>query len=335
MEYTVAKFLQKTLNKIPVSGLRRILEEWDFLSPAQLRSLDSAKYGPALRLKVLALCEENHVQTKHVIELDMIYNHAYSTKRNWSVFQFYEQQELTYTMKVTEFVEQFTANLKQLTSHVSVVIKQFEDDALLIRVAWGDNFKRPNHFFPTYAVYHPHSPYVFISHLGIKQRPLLLQALLIAAKYTDIKEIQLKGRCLKSLRDLVMRHFKPIPCPKASQEISASHPNITNEHAKHQAYLKLVADDAFGEGTLPLLETAVFKLETKFKDPVNRILENKTDPFRCVIKFSSPNLLESLKSSVELGIVNGALSPLLTSISLKARNHFVIKERMPTNAPGP
>ncbi|KAK6480009.1 centromere protein N isoform X1 [Huso huso] len=334
MEDSVITFLEKTLQRIPSSSLKSILNEWRFLSAQQLQDLHFQQSKHILHNKVLAFCEENGVRIRHVIQLDMIYNCEYPNKRNWSVYQFSGQQDDALVLNVTEFSQKFKVNLKDLLRHVSIGMKQFEDDAVWIRVAWGDNFTKPNQFKPTYVVYQLQTPYVFISNLNVKHRPLLSQALVIATKHDEIKEIQLRGRSLKSLKDLVLRRYKQSfqtyqPKPLQERHCPERDQGIVHEHAKRLADLKEVATQTFGDGPLPKLETAVFKLETKFKDPENRILTNRPEPFRCAVKFSSPSFLESLKSLVTLGIASAPVSPLLSSIPQKARNHFVISERGP------
>ncbi|MGH0121645.1 UNVERIFIED_CONTAM: hypothetical protein FKN15_053408 [Acipenser sinensis] len=150
MEDSVITFLEKTLQRIPSSSLKSILNEWGFLSAQQLQDLHFQQSKHILHNKVLAFCE------------------------------------------------------------VSIGMKQFEDDAVWIRVAWGDNFTKPNQFKPTYVVYQLQTPYVFISNLNVKHRPLLSQSLVIATKHDEIKEIQLRGRSLKSLKDLVLRRYKQV-----------------------------------------------------------------------------------------------------------------------------
>ncbi|XP_041123516.1 centromere protein N-like isoform X2 [Polyodon spathula] len=341
MEDSVIPFLQKTLQRIPSSSLKSILNEWGFLSAQQLQDLHFQQSKHILQNKVLAFCEDNGMRIRHVIQLDMIYNREYPNKRNWSVYQLSGRQDDALILNVTEFSQKFKINLKDLLRHVSIGMKQCEDDAVWIRVAWGDNFTKPNQFKPTYIVYQLHTPYVFISNLNVKHRPLVSQALVIATKHDEIKEIQLRGRSLKSLKDLVLRRYKQsfqTHQPKTLQERDSSERDqgIDNEHAKRLADLKEVATQTFGEGPLPKLETAVFKLETKFKDPENRILTNRPEPFRCAVKFSSPSFLESIKSLVTLGIASAPVSPLLSSIPQKSRNHFVISERGPgIPTPGP
>lgn len=61
------------------------------------------------------------------------------------------------------------------TLKVSVKIKKHTDEAVWIRIAWGDSFSQPNHLKPTYVVYHLQTPYVFVTSLTSKHKPLLSQ----------------------------------------------------------------------------------------------------------------------------------------------------------------
>lgn len=54
-------------------------------------------------------------------------------------------------------------------------IKRHTDESVWIRIAWGDGFSQPNHLKPTYVVHQLQSPYVFVSSLSSKVKPLLLQ----------------------------------------------------------------------------------------------------------------------------------------------------------------
>lgn len=127
-------------------------------------------------------------------------------------------------------------------------------------------------------------------------------------------------------------------------------PNIEREHAKSAENRLQMACEAFGEGMLPQLQSAVYKvpwrmlvfkilsivveyqskrfslyvsskiqkfsiilqwssyfvliftqLETKFRDPTNKTMTEREEPFRCVVKFESTNLLESLKHCASSG----------------------------------
>ncbi|KAM5133732.1 centromere protein N isoform 3-T4 [Callospermophilus lateralis] len=83
---------------------------------------------------------------------------------------------------------------------------------------------------------------------------------------------------------------------------------------------------------LDSLKAIVFKqydqLETKFKSDLNGgILAERKEPLRCLIKFSSPHLLEALKSLAPAGIADAPLSPLLTCIPNKGMNYFKIRDK--------
>ncbi|MBN3309882.1 CENNB protein, partial [Amia calva] len=169
-------------------------------------------------------------------------------------------------------------------------------------------------------------------------------ALVLAAKYDSLKDIHLSGRYLTSLRDLVMRQYKqafPTNQPRPLHErnpLPSEDPNIENEHAKDMENVFQMAKEAFGDGPLPKLETAIYKLETKFKDTENGILSDRQEPFKGVVKFSSSSLLESLKYSVATGIASAPVTPLLSSITQKGRNYFVITDKgagISSNTPGP
>ncbi|XP_058562247.1 centromere protein N isoform X2 [Neofelis nebulosa] len=83
---------------------------------------------------------------------------------------------------------------------------------------------------------------------------------------------------------------------------------------------------------LDSLKAIVFKqynqLETKFKSDFHGgILAERKEPLRCLIKFSSPHLLEALKSLAPAGIADAPLSPLLTCIPNKGMNCFKIRDK--------
>lgn len=44
------------------------------------------------------------------------------------------------------------------------------------------------------------------------------------------------------------------------------------------------------------------QLETKFKDHANTTMRERDEPFRCVVKFSSTNLLESFRHCASMGM---------------------------------
>ncbi|XP_068438374.1 centromere protein N isoform X3 [Clinocottus analis] len=279
---------------------------------------------------------ENELSMKHLTELEMIYIIDNPNKGMWYAFQLMDPQDDANAVELTQFKEQFKSHLRELVKHVSVKIKKDTDDAIWIRIAWGDTFSRPNHMKPTYVVHYLQSPYVFVTSLTSKQKPLLSQALVLSTRYQAIKDANLSGRKLTPIRDLLMRKYQQVfpikyqsPLPENVQ--TSSNPYIEKEQAEPAANRLQMACEAFGGGMLPQLQSAVYKLETKFRDNSNMTMTQREEPFRCVVKFASTNLLESLRHCASSGIASTPVTPLLSCIPLKGRNYFVITD----NGPGP
>ncbi|KAJ8272298.1 hypothetical protein COCON_G00111570 [Conger conger] len=338
MDDSVKQVLRQIIRRIPSNKLRNTLSKWEHISKKQFQSLEFTQAKSLLCDNLLSLCEENELSMKHVTELEMIYRIEHPAQGSWNVCQLIDPEEEALTVDSLHFKESFKAHLKCLINHVSVKMKKHEDDALWIRIAWGDNFTQPNHLKPTYVVHNLQTPYVFVSGLTMKHRPLLHQALVQSGHYGAVKDVHLSGRCLTALRDLLMRQYKqvfPVKHPKLLEEKTPlpRTPCIEIEDTKHAENRMQMAAEAFGEGILPKLETAVYKLETRFKE--NEM--GREEPFRGVVKFASSNLLESLKYCVSSGMASAPVTPLLSSITQKGRNYFVITDKGPgiSNTPGP
>lgn len=50
------------------------------------------------------------------------------------------------------------------------------------------------------------------------------------------------------------------------------------------------------------MSCSCFQLETKFRDHTNKTMTEREEPFKCVAKFASTNLLESLRECASSGI---------------------------------
>ncbi|XP_053533800.1 centromere protein N isoform X3 [Ictalurus punctatus] len=294
----------------------------------------------------------------------------------WHAFKLTGAEDEALSVDFTQFKEMFVAHLEEVVKHVSVRIKKPEDGAVWIRIAWGDNFTKPNHFKPTYAVHYLQTPYVFILNLTAKHKPYLYQvtsfylfiyfghifmsfyyyyyyyyyfyiclyesdcfyrshsqALVLSTRYVSINEAHLTGRSLAAMRDLLMKQYQQV-FPNQERTLKErnalpSHPNIDREHAEFAEGKHQMACEAFGDGTVPKLETAVYKLETRYRGSSNNTLSDRDELFRGVVKFSSPSLLESLRHCASTGMSEGPVTPLLSSITQKGRNLFVIAEKVP------
>ncbi|XP_029972261.1 centromere protein N [Salarias fasciatus] len=331
MENITRRLLQRVVRRFPSQTLRATLDKWERLSEAQRRSLDLSKTKWALTEKLLSICEENELTIKHITELEMMHVIDNPNQGMWYAFQLLDPKDDAHSVDLTQFKQQFKCHLSQLMRHVSIKIKKHTDEAVWIRIAWGDALSRPDHLKPTYVVYYLQSSHVFMTSLNSKLKPLLSQALVLSTRHRGMKDANLSGRNLTAITDLLMKRYQQVfptkyPTPLAEKNEIESHPHIEREQAGAAAKRQQMACEAFGGGVLPQLQSAVYKLETRFKDHTNKIMTEREEPFRCVVKFSSVNLLESLRHCASSGIASTPVTPLLSSVPLKGRNSFVITD---------
>ncbi|KAM8984035.1 centromere protein N [Ara ararauna] len=368
MDGTVAEYIRTTVRKIPRNEIKTMLQKWGFLSEKQLQTINFHQIKESIAWDVFQLCEEIPGDIKEAAVLDMIYNHAYPNKRIWKVYQLITAGKMSFLAVILQFLATYCSatpqvlflfflllrvtgkemacfdltnfkkkikrKLRSALGNVTINFREYEDNAIWIRIAWGTPNREPNQYRTSYVVCYSHTPYVFISLSVYRSNlPLLCQALVAASDSHDICAMELQGRCLSSLKDTVFKRF--------SQNIQTSYSEPLQEHSvEPESDLRLVQENRktkgkiqrmnrqlFGDDPLPKLEYAQYKLETMFRsDPKQDVLHQK-ERFRCLVKFSSPDLLESVKSLAATSIVDAPLSPLLTSIPHRPRNHFRIKEK--------
>ncbi|NXD14618.1 CENPN protein, partial [Nothocercus nigrocapillus] len=335
MDETVAEYIRRTVLKIPRDEIKTMLQTWGFLSEAQLQTLNFHQTKDYVSQEVVQLCEDNSADIKQAAVLDIIYNHVYPNKRMWSVYQMNKSGEETEFFDLTDFKKKFKRRLQTALKNVTINFREYEDNAIWIRIAWGTPYKKPNQYKTSYVVYHSQTPYVFISASVIRSTlPLLCQALVVASNYHDIREMELRSHCLNSLKDIVFKRYSQTfqtyyPRPLQERNVTSENVDlrIIQENKNEKERILRVNREVFGDGPQPKLEFAQYKLETTFKSNPTLDVSDIKEPFRCLVKFSSPHLLESLKSLAPAGLADAPLSPLLTCIPQKARNYFKIRER--------
>ncbi|XP_054552992.1 centromere protein N isoform X2 [Talpa occidentalis] len=165
----------------------------------------------------------------------------------------------------------------------------------------------------------------------------LKNALTIASKHHQIVKMDLRSRYLDSLKAIVFKQynqtFETHSSTTSQQERSLGldmnmDSRIIHENRIEKERVQRVTQETFGDYPQPRLEFAQYKLETKFKSDLNGgILAEREEPIRCLIKFSSPHLLEALKTLAPAGIADAPLSPLLTCIPNKGMNYFKIRDK--------
>ncbi|TKC48721.1 hypothetical protein EI555_002289 [Monodon monoceros] len=284
-------------------------------------------------------CKENRASLNDAALLDIIYTQFHRHQKVWDVFQMSKGPgEDTDLFDMEQFKSSFKKILKRALKNVTVSFRDAEENAVWIRIAWGTQYRKPNQYKPAYVVYYSQTPYAFTSSSQLKSNlPLLGQALTVASKHHQIVKMDLRSRYLDSLKAIVFKqynqtfetHNSTTPLQERSLGLDINMDSrIIHENKTEKERVQRVTQEIFGDYPQPRLEFAQYKLETKFKSDLNGgILAEREEPLRCLVKFSSPHLLEALKSLAPAGIADAPLSPLLTCIPNKGMNYFKIRDK--------
>ncbi|XP_063294312.1 centromere protein N [Pelobates fuscus] len=332
----LAEFIKRTILRLPIIDILNILKEWGFLAEKELQTL-TIRPKDMLAMEVVRFCEVKNATMKDAANLDFVFNHTYPEKRTWNVYQMSKplESEIDF-FDLSEYKLQFKKSIHSVSKNVTIHFKEF-GEALWIRIAWGKNHTKPDQYKPTFVVYQSNTPYAFVTNITKTCQPLLCQALVIAANYSQIQELDLKSKSLNSLMDIVFKRiyqpfqsYHPRPLQERNYSPAIVDPRVTYENLREKERIDHVTRETFGDGPLPKLETASYKLETMFKSESG--LATRDDPFRCVVKFSSPHILEAIRSLAPAGIAEVPISNLLTCIPHRARNVFKITDKRPLNS---
>uniref|UniRef100_A0A2K6FRS1 Centromere protein N n=1 Tax=Propithecus coquereli TaxID=379532 RepID=A0A2K6FRS1_PROCO len=301
MDETVAEFIKRTILKIPMTEMTTILKAWDFLSENQLQTVNFRQRKESVVQHLVELCEPFSPLSD-----TQVHRH----QKMWDVFQMSKGPgEDIDLFDMKQFKSSFKKVLQRALKNVTVSFRDTEENAVWIRIAWGTQYTKPNQYKPTYVVYYSQTPYAFTSFSRLKSNiPLLGQALTIASKHHEIVKMDLRSRYLDSLKAIVFKQYNQNfethnPTTPLQERSLGLHVNmdsrIIHENAMEKERVQRVTQETFGDYPQPQLEFAQYKLETKFKN--GGILAEREEPLRCLIKFSSPHLLEALKSLAPAG----------------------------------
>ncbi|XP_041627698.1 centromere protein N isoform X2 [Vulpes lagopus] len=338
MDETVAEFFKRTILKIPMTEMMTILKAWDFLSEKQLQNVNFQQRKESLVHDLVLLCEKR-ASVHDAALLDIVYTQFHRHRKVWDVFQMSKGPgEDIDLFDMEQFKSSFKKILQRALKNVMVSFRDAEENAVWIRIAWGTQYRKPNQYKPVYVVYYSQTPYAFTSSCPLRSNiPLLGQALTVASNHHKIVKMDLRSRYLDSLKAIVFKQYNQTfetynsttPLQEKSLELDIHMDSrIIHENRIEKERVQRVTQETFGDYSQPRLEFAQYKLETKFKSDFNGdILAERKEPLRCLIKFSSPHLLEALKSLAPAGIADAPLSPLLTCIPNKGMNYFKIKDK--------
>uniref|UniRef100_A0A8C9KR70 Centromere protein N n=1 Tax=Panthera tigris altaica TaxID=74533 RepID=A0A8C9KR70_PANTA len=304
MDETVAEFIKRTILKIPMTEMMTILKAWDFLPENQLQTVNFRQRKESLVQDLVLLCENKRASLRDAALLDIIYTQFHQHQKVWDVFQMSKEPgEDVDLFDMEQFKSSFEKILRRALKNVTVSFRDAEENAVWIRIAWGTQYRKPNQYKPVFVVYYSQTPYVFTSFCHLKSNtPLLSQ------KFET--------------------HNSTMPLQENLELDMHMDSRIIHENRIEKERVQRVTQETFGDYPQPRLEFAQYKLETKFKSDFHGgILAERKEPLRCLIKFSSPHLLEALKSLAPAGIADAPLSPLLTCIPNKGMNYFKIRDK--------
>uniref|UniRef100_A0A4X1SZ71 Centromere protein N n=1 Tax=Sus scrofa TaxID=9823 RepID=A0A4X1SZ71_PIG len=305
MDDIVAEFFRRTILKIPMTEMMTILKAWDFLSESQLQAVNFRQRKESLAQDLVLLCQEKRARLQDAALLDIIYTQFHRHQKVWDAFQMSKGAGGdTDLFDMEQFKSSFKKILQRALKNVTVSFRDAEENAVWIRIAWGTQYRKPNQYKPTYVVYYSQAPYAFISSSQLKSNLPLL------------------GQNFET-------HNSSIPLQERSLGLDIHMDSrIIHENRIEKERVQGVTREIFGDYPQPRLEFAQYKLETKFRSDLNGgILADREEPLRCLVKFSSPHLLEALKSLAPAGIADAPLSPLLTCIPSKGMNYFKIRDK--------
>uniref|UniRef100_A0A2K5E9J7 Centromere protein N n=1 Tax=Aotus nancymaae TaxID=37293 RepID=A0A2K5E9J7_AOTNA len=306
MDETVAEFIKRTILKITMNELITILKAWDFLSESQLQTINFRQRKESVVQHLVRLCEEKHASLNDAALLDIIC----------------EDVDL---FDIKQFKNSFKKILQRALKNSA---QETKENAVWFESAWGNSNSQTCILTQTSRTPSSAPP--------ARARTLWGQALTVASKHHQIVKMDLRSRYLDSLKAIVFKQYQTFETHNSTTPLQERNlgldinmdSRIIHENIVEKERVQQITQETFGDYPQPQLEFAQYKLETKFKSDLNRsILAEREEPLRCLIKFSSPHLLEALKSLAPAGIADAPLSPLLTCIPNKRMNYFKIRDK--------
>ncbi|XP_069594889.1 centromere protein N isoform X2 [Ranitomeya imitator] len=298
MDECTSEFIKRMITRMSFAEVMPILKAWGVLTERDLQSLNMETTKERLATDVVHLCETRKCTVAHVAELDLVYTHAKSKVKVWEVLQMSKQTDSDMNFAdVSNFRASFKKFVFSIQRNLTIHFREF-GDALWIRIAWGKEYTKPNQYRPSFIVYHIQTPYVFITSLTKTQQPVVGQP---------------------------FQSYQSRSAPEESCMPTTVNQRGDSKRMKEKARVRQAMLETLGDGPLPALECADYKLATAFNGEAG--IANEIKPFHCVVKFSSTHILESVRSLAQSGLSEAPVSSLFSSIISKGKNKFNVTER--------
>ncbi|XP_077144472.1 centromere protein N isoform X4 [Ranitomeya variabilis] len=298
MDECTSEFIKRMITRMSFAEVMPVLKAWGVLAERDLQSLTMKNSKESLAMEVVHLCETRKCTMVRAAELDLVYTHAKSKLKIWEVLQMSKQTDpgMNFT-DVSNFRASFKKFVFSIQRNLIIHFREF-GDALWIRIAWGKDYMKPNQYRPSFIVYHIQTPYVFMTSLTKTQQPLVCQP---------------------------FQSYQSRSAPEESCMPTTVNQRADSERMKGKARVRQAMLETLGDGGLPVLECADYMLDTPFKGEAG--IANKIKPFQCMVKFSSPHILESVRSLAQSGLSEAPVSSLFSAIISKGKNIFYVSEK--------
>ncbi|KAL5021955.1 hypothetical protein ScPMuIL_001110 [Solemya velum] len=334
--------VQNVLRRCRVSDIPKLLNEWN-CSEVQIDK--SQTKGEIIR-DIIELYSDDLTATK-AGDLQLIYATKFPEKRKWSCFHLSGGQDSEHKLDPWKLMKDLK---KQLPLHFgrlkseTYVSGRIVDGALWMwaYVKQSDKFQSSSTIM---FVYYPRTPYIFINHFRAKLQEPFMECLVYTFGYSKLTNMQLTGTHLESLLQLALNkdsqgsfsrfRLKKVQAAPLSTKMPLKrkepdyepNPSIICENSRNKRRKLEILDNTFGTEAQPVLEEVEYKLEVRFRGSEHvPAMVNRAQPFRCKFKFEGPAVLDGIKNLGKSGLATVPLPSILTSVSSKARNHFVLQD---------
>ncbi|XP_035824896.1 centromere protein N-A isoform X2 [Aplysia californica] len=296
---------------------------------------------------------ENGLHADIVGDLELTYMQLHSNRKSWKVFRLdgSSDNDLNLDPRTLRSRLVSAVEMNWRNGRVYGNMNMFAG-AVWLRLHFGSSplqqqqkkGPRPRAYNPNNSVFlvaFPNSPYVIVNRTGIRLTRIVSQAVKQVFGASGLKDIQLSGRHLMSLADIVHKKSNetmssayrdqetmenPLCVGQKRKETELKEPGEVegivddNRKFKRSRRESLVAN--FGASSRPILEKLEYKFNVQFRG-------KPTTDLKCqaTIEIKGKSILDGFCQLADAGYVKFPLPKHLTTITSNARNSFTIEDK--------
>lgn len=294
--------------------------------------------------RILDSCYHGEVTKDQVALMDLLYHQTYPNCKKWIVYKL-EGFEPGKKLNISD-PWKFKSKLKSSLEHyfkVDIFVHLWKN-SLWTRLHFCEGSSSSLLSNTVYIIYYPNAQYIFMSSIKAAYKQYILQALSSLLHCQALEEINLSGRDVFSLKELLLNKssqgafskyklnqidMNPLS-RKRKREIDANmkplNQEITNENKEEQRKRHQIADNAFGPNPQPVLERVEFKTRTRLRSG-SQDFPQLNNPISCSVKFEGTSVIEGIKNLGAQTFVSVPLPSYLANLHSLARNTFSLTEK--------